>query len=77
MLAIRVLGELAVLRDGKPLALPPSRKTRALLGYLVANAIEPSSIGIGTMNLSHVVGRDLDDRSPVSRGRQGARTLYL
>jgi DNA-binding SARP family transcriptional activator len=36
MLAIRVLGELAVLRDGKPAALPPSRKTRALLGYLVA-----------------------------------------
>jgi DNA-binding SARP family transcriptional activator len=35
-LAIRLLGELAVLRDGRPLALPASKKTRALLGYLVA-----------------------------------------
>ena len=34
MLEFRVLGELEVLRDGAPLALPPSRKTRALLGYL-------------------------------------------
>jgi DNA-binding SARP family transcriptional activator len=33
-LEIRVLGEFTVLRDGIPLALPPSRKTRALLAYL-------------------------------------------
>jgi DNA-binding SARP family transcriptional activator len=36
MLAIRMMGELAVERDGEPLALPPSRKTRALLAYLAA-----------------------------------------
>ena len=34
-LGIRVLGELKLLVRGKPVALPPSRKTRALLGYLV------------------------------------------
>jgi len=34
VLEFRVLGELEVLRDGAPLALPPSRKTRALLAYL-------------------------------------------
>ena len=34
-LIIRTLGELAVFRDGKPLVLPSSRKTRALLAYLV------------------------------------------
>lgn len=34
MLELRVLGALTVLRDGKPIALPPSRKTRALLAYL-------------------------------------------
>ena len=34
MLEFRVLGELEVFRDGAPLALPPSRKTRALLAYL-------------------------------------------
>ena len=33
-LQIKVLGELAVLRDGHEVALPPSRKTRALLAYL-------------------------------------------
>jgi len=33
-LEILVLGELRVRRDGRPLPLPPSRKTRALLGYL-------------------------------------------
>jgi DNA-binding SARP family transcriptional activator len=33
-LEIRVLGEFTVLRDGVPLGLPPSRKTRALLAYL-------------------------------------------
>ena len=31
---IRVLGTFTVLRDGAPLPLPPSRKTRALLAYL-------------------------------------------
>jgi DNA-binding SARP family transcriptional activator/tetratricopeptide (TPR) repeat protein len=35
-LEIRLLGELVVLRDGRALALPASKKTRALLGYLVA-----------------------------------------
>lgn len=34
-LAIRVLGELQVLRGGRPQGLPKSRKTRALLAYLV------------------------------------------
>ena len=34
MLEVRVLGELEVIRDGAPAALPPSRKTRALLAYL-------------------------------------------
>ncbi|MEW6268840.1 MAG: BTAD domain-containing putative transcriptional regulator, partial [Thermodesulfobacteriota bacterium] len=34
-LELRFLGEIAVLRDGKAVALPPSRKTRALLAYLV------------------------------------------
>lgn len=37
-LIIRVLGELAVSRDGEPVALPASRKTRALLGYLAITA---------------------------------------
>jgi DNA-binding SARP family transcriptional activator len=31
---LKFLGELAVLRSGQPLPLPPSRKTRALLAYL-------------------------------------------
>jgi DNA-binding SARP family transcriptional activator len=34
-LQIRLLGELEVVADGRPLPLPPSKKTRALLGYLV------------------------------------------
>jgi DNA-binding SARP family transcriptional activator len=34
-LEIRVLGELELTRGGKPLVLPASKKTRALLGYLV------------------------------------------
>ncbi len=36
MVEIRLLGELEVLRDGQPVALPASRKSRALLGYLAA-----------------------------------------
>jgi DNA-binding SARP family transcriptional activator/tetratricopeptide (TPR) repeat protein len=36
-LEIRLLGELQVLRAGLPVALPQSRKTRALLGFLVAS----------------------------------------
>ncbi len=35
MIEIRVLGGLEVIRDGAPVPLPPSRKTRALLAYLV------------------------------------------
>ncbi|MBP2314559.1 ATP-binding protein [Azospirillum soli] len=34
MLAIRLLGEIDVLREGERLSLPPSKKTRALLAYL-------------------------------------------
>jgi DNA-binding SARP family transcriptional activator/class 3 adenylate cyclase len=34
LLDLRVLGEFTVLRHGKRVALPPSRKTRALLAYL-------------------------------------------
>lgn len=34
-LDVRVLGELSVMRAGVALALPPSKKARALLGYLV------------------------------------------
>jgi len=37
-MAIRLLGSLAVRRDGAEVPLPPSRRTRALLGYLVATA---------------------------------------
>ena len=33
---LRLLGPMAVIADGKPLPLPASRKTRALLGYLAA-----------------------------------------
>ena len=35
---IRVLGELQVARDGRPVPLPASKKTRALLAYLAATA---------------------------------------
>lgn len=38
LLQIKVLGEFAVRRDGEPVPLPPSRKTRALLAYLVVTA---------------------------------------
>ena len=34
MIEIRTMGDLAVLRNGEPLTLPASRKTRALCGYL-------------------------------------------
>src|SRR5262249_42381059 len=37
-LELCVLGEFKVFRDGAPLALPPSRKTRALLAYLAVVA---------------------------------------
>jgi predicted ATPase/DNA-binding SARP family transcriptional activator len=37
-LKIRFLGELEIERNGRPIALPQSRKTRALLAYLVLNA---------------------------------------
>src|SRR5262245_36066341 len=33
---IRLLGELEITRGGRPLSLPASKRTRALLGYLVA-----------------------------------------
>jgi DNA-binding SARP family transcriptional activator/tetratricopeptide (TPR) repeat protein len=35
-LSVRLLGEVGLLRGGAPVALPASRKTRALLGYLAA-----------------------------------------
>ena len=38
MLRVSVLGNLAVLRDGVAIELPPSRKTRALLAYLAVTA---------------------------------------
>ena len=37
-LELRVLGDFQVTRDGQPLDLPPSRKTRALLAYLAVTA---------------------------------------
>lgn len=37
-LCIRLLGELEVVRDGTPVPLPQSKKTRALLAYLAATA---------------------------------------
>lgn len=40
-LALRLLGDMAVLRDGEAQPLPPSRKTRALLAYL---ALNPGSV---------------------------------
>lgn len=33
-LRLEVLGDLRILRGGRPVALPPSKKTRALIGYL-------------------------------------------
>lgn len=37
MLEISLFGELSVRRDGAPVALPQSRKTRALIAYLILN----------------------------------------
>ncbi|GAA5442510.1 putative aminoacrylate hydrolase RutD [Microbulbifer sp. NBRC 101763] len=37
-ITIRMLGELAVYRDGVPISLPPSKRTRALLAFLVLAA---------------------------------------
>jgi len=37
VLTIRLLGEIEIVRDGAVLTLPPSRKTRALLAYLIAS----------------------------------------
>ena len=37
-LELRYLGDFEVLRDGKAVSLPPSKKTRALLAYLSLNA---------------------------------------
>jgi DNA-binding SARP family transcriptional activator/DNA-binding CsgD family transcriptional regulator len=36
VLDLRLLGEIELIRDGERIALPPSRKTRALLAYLAA-----------------------------------------
>ena len=33
-LTVRLLGDLEVIRDGTPVTLPPSKKTRGLLAYL-------------------------------------------
>ena len=41
-LRLRLLGPLTVVRDGVPVALPGSRKTRALLAYL---AMAPRPVG--------------------------------
>lgn len=34
VLELKLIGDLEVVRDGAPLALPPSKRTRALLGYI-------------------------------------------
>jgi DNA-binding SARP family transcriptional activator len=39
-LELHFLGDFEVVRDGKPLPLPPSKKTRALLAYLSLNPRE-------------------------------------
>jgi DNA-binding SARP family transcriptional activator len=41
-LSLRVLGEVSIERNGQRLALPPSKKTRALLGYLLVEPREHS-----------------------------------
>ncbi|MFW8690676.1 MULTISPECIES: BTAD domain-containing putative transcriptional regulator [Mesorhizobium] len=45
-LSVRLLGPLEILRDGVPLALPASRKLRALLAYL---ALAPHAVGRGRL----------------------------
>ncbi|MGE0315943.1 MAG: AAA family ATPase [Lautropia sp.] len=45
-LQIRLLGDLTLLREGAGLALPPSRRTRALLGYLIAAGGTHSRAGL-------------------------------
>ncbi len=44
ILQLRLLGRLAVLRDGDEVALPASRKVRALLAHLVCAPAEISRI---------------------------------
>ena len=39
-LALRLLGPLRIERDGEPIDLPPSKKARALLGYLATTGRE-------------------------------------
>lgn len=45
-LTVRMFGRLAVERHGEPVELPPSRKVRALLGYL---ALAPHPVGRGRL----------------------------
>jgi chloride channel protein, CIC family len=44
----------------------------ALIGYVVANVFEPSSLGIGTLYVSHIAGRDLVIASAVGLAAAGA-----
>ena len=44
----------------------------ALVGYLVANLFGPSSLGIGTLYVSHVVGRDLAMAAAVGLAAAGS-----
>ncbi|WP_202356975.1 transcriptional regulator [Mesorhizobium sp. 113-3-3] len=46
VLSVRLLGALEILRDGAPVALPASRKLRALLAYL---ALAPHAVGRGRL----------------------------
>ena len=46
ILSLRLLGPLEILRDGVPVALPASRKLRALLAYLV---LAPHAVGRGRL----------------------------
>lgn len=45
-LSVRLLGQLAIARDGEPVRLPSSRKLRALLAYL---ALAPHPVGRGRL----------------------------
>src|SRR5512139_2779694 len=53
---IRLLGPLAVLRDGRPVELPPSRKARALLAYLAV-----ASHPVARATLCGLLWEDVDD----------------